>query len=564
MDHHIDYDRHLLRDVIITLLFFDERIDPSKFSLSTILSFGSDLVFNHELLCLIIEKGYVDIVFSANDRSSVFSGEILTFLLQNIKSFEIINAIYVYVYFLINPRGKYPLKVSVIIKQRQNIVKELFEVFRDENVNPYITIKITMLFNTLIYLEQDQLKTITALVNKNIIDVIVNKLNSNNLNLILGLSYLLKALTNKIEASNVKSSFTKNIDSLIKNVTKLIQLNKYFRNSMLVDNLIKIHINFLSKGNDSQKFYLVDIKNAADKQKSLVGTLMHLFFENVFPEESFVKSDGKMNELKSKFRADINILLFFQCLIKNNKQMKIAFKDKIELDFFCSGVNANGNFSVFEPKNFNNNMQANNNNNNNEDLEGNNINNNLNTQNNKNANAKNNNKINFFTSMNTNANNNNNTINNNNNNINLAQANSYNKNESVFSSTKFNNKIKKINNIIKNKIIIQSSEHNAFQTLVKKYRLDFIVNFYQLVSNIVEFCFYLLNDEDTDHKKTDNSNSYVFSLKELCATIGDLLKSVPHAVYHFDASDNFSKPVLDRLVQAHEALNRHIEGQGEN
>jgi len=555
MDHHIDYDNHLLRDVVITLLFFDERIDSSKFSLSTIISLGSDLVFNHDLLCLIIEKGYVDIVFSTNDRSSVFSGEILTFLLQNIKSFEIINAVYVYVYYLINPKGKYPDKVNVIIKQRQNIIKELFEVFRDENVNPNIIIKITMLFNTLIYLEQDQLKTITALVNKNIVDVIVNKLNSNNLNLILGLSYLLKALTNKIEASNVKSSFTKNIDSLIKNVTKLIQLNKYFRNSILVDNLIRIHINFLSKGNDSQKFYLMDIKNAADKQKSLVGTLMLLFFENVFPEENFVKSDAKMNELKNKFKADINILMFFQCLIKNNKQMKIAFKDKIELDFFCSGVNGNANFSAVEPKN----IPQNNNNNINEDLDANN-NNNLNTENNKNAaNTKNinNNKTNFFTGANTQA------INHNNNNMNLANINN-NKNESVFSSTKFNNKIKKINNLIKNKFIIQSSEQNAFQTLVRKFRLDFIVSFYQLLSNIVEFCFYLLNDEDTDHKKSDNSSSYVFNLKELCATLGDLIKSVPHAMFHFDANDNFSKPALDRLVQAHEALNRHIEGQGEN
>ena len=443
-----------------------------------------------------------------------------------------------YVYFLINPRGKFPQKVNFIIKQRQNIIKELFEVFRDENVNPYLIIKITMLFNTLIYLEQDQLKTITALVNKNIVDVIVNKLNSNNLNLILGLSYLLKTLTNKIEASNVKSSFTKNIDSLIKNVTKLIQLNKYFRNSILVDNVIRIHINFLSKGNDSQKFYLVDIKDAADKQKSLVGTLMNLFFDNIFPEESFVKSDGKMNDLKSKFRADINILLFFQCLIKNNKQMKLAFKDKTELDFFCCGVNANSNLSVSEPKN---NMQHNN-----EDLEGNN---NTNTQN-----AKNNNKIHVFTGMNTNANNN----------SNLNLANSNNKLLRAFSSTKFNNKIKKITSIIKNKILIQSAEHNAFYTLVKKYKLDFIVNFYQLVSNIVEFCFYLLNDEETDQKKTDSSSNYVFSLKELCATIGDLIKSVPHAVFQFDANDNFSKPALDRLVQAHEALNRHIEGQGEN
>ena len=89
MENHIDYDRYLLRDVIITLLFFDDRIDPSKFSLSTILSFGSDLVFNHDLLCLIIEKGYVDIVFSNNDRSSIFSGEILTFYCRILKALKL-------------------------------------------------------------------------------------------------------------------------------------------------------------------------------------------------------------------------------------------------------------------------------------------------------------------------------------------------------------------------------------------------------------------------------------------------------------------------------------------
>ncbi len=409
-----------------------------------------------------------------------------------------------------------------------------------------------MLFTTLVYLEQDPLKSITALVNKNIVDVIVNKLNSNNLNLLLALSYLLKALTIKIDQSNIKSSFTKNIDSLIKNVNKLIQMNKYFKNSMLVDNFIIIHHNFLSKGSDSQKFYLTDIKNAADKQNCLVGTLMHMYFDNVFPEENFVKNDVKMNELISKFKTDINIMSFFMCIIKGNKAIKLMFKDKNELDFFCNGVNANSNnqFSVGEAKNI---MQPNNNNN--EYLEGNN-NNNMKTQNNNNKNAKNN-KANFFTGVNTDANNDTKNFNNN---LNLGA-----QNDSAFTLTKFNNKIKKLNNIIKIKILIQSSEQTAFQNLVKKYRLDFIVFFYHMLSMTVEFCFFLLNDDETEHKRSDNSNSsYVFILKELCMTIEDLLKSVPHGLNFNFENDHVSKAILDKLVQTHDALNKHIEGQGEN
>jgi len=508
-NHHISYDTYLLREILIDVLFFDNKIDIGKFSLSSILSFGNDLLLNHELLCLIIERGYIDVVFSTNERMAVFSGEILSFLLQSIKSFEIINAIQNYFYDLI--LNKDQRKISVIAKQRQNIIKELFEVFRDENINPYIIIKISKIFNSLIYLDPDQLKTITALINKNIVDVIVYKLNTNNLNLILGLTALLKSLTNKIEASNIKSSFTKNIDLLIKNVTKLIQLNGYYRNCVLLENLITIHINFVVKGNDNQKFYLMDIKNSTDKQKCLVGTLMNLFFDNLLAEDNFVKNETKMAELKEKFEVDIKILTFFQCLIKNYKQMKSMFKDKNELDFFCSGVNG----IIITPNNYQQEVII--------------------TQNNRKGSNTNNNMNN--------------------------SANNLKKNENPIAPTKFNNKMRKLNNIIKNKIIVQSAESSAFAVLINKYSFPFVVSFYRFVSNIVEFCFYLLNEEEVDIKKNENVGSHIFCLRELSGTIGDLLKSVPHANNSTANHNANSKAALDRLVQAHEALNRHLEAE---
>jgi len=515
---------------VISLLFFDDKIDLTKFSLSGIMTYCNELIFNHELLCLIIEKGFMDIIFSTNEGVNVFSGEILSFLLQNFRSYEMMHSIQIYFCQLIHSKDQ--KKISVINKQRQNLIKELFDVFCEENINPYIIIKITKVFNSLIYLENDQLKTITALINKNIVDVILNKLNSNNLNLILSLTTLLKSLTNKIEASNIKSSFTKNIDNLIKNVTKLIQLNKYFHNRVLVDKLITIHINFVAKGNDNQKFYLIDIKNSEDKQKSLVGTLINVFFDNVISEENFVMNKNKLDELSEKFRADIKILSFFQCLIKNYKPMKNAFKDKMELDFFCYGKNESD-LKKTDQK-----------------LSSDNLNNevNINNRNKKNPSVilisgynQNENRINTS------------------NNINYVS----NKKVENVPHSKFNDKINKISSIIKNKIIIQSSENNAFFTLINKFSFEFIVDFYRFVSNIVEFCFYLLNEDDIDNIKKDNNNSYINCLKDLSSNIGDLIKSVPHANNSVANQNPTSKVSLDRLVQAHEALNRLIEGQAD-
>lgn len=511
MNHNINYDHKCLKEIILTCLFFDDRIDLSNFSLSTILGFGSDIVLNHELICVIIERGYIDMIFSNADKTSCFSGEILSFLLTNFKSYELIHALQLYLYDLI--RKKEQKKILAITKQRQNIIKELYEVFRDENISPYIIIEITNLFTSLIYIETDHLKAITALINKNIVDVLVNKIKSNNLNLILSLTTLLKALTNKIEEGNIKSSFTKNIDNLISNTTAIIKNNKYYRSGKLIDNILTIHINFVAKNSDNQKFYLQELKKKINnKEDSLLYTLVHLFFDNLISEEYFAKTKEKMRDLKERLQIDIRILMLFKSLIKLNKAMKYTFKEKTELDFFCSGMNVKNLF---------------NNNNSKKDF------------------------ISDNRKDNTNALININNINNN--------------TAALYSSTdQFNSKVKLITKVLKDKILIQSNDANAFQTLVKKFGFEFLLSFYDFLGNMIEFCFHLLNEDENDIKKIDSNSPYIFNLRELSQTINELITQVPYNNYYEIISDYNKKIIFDRLVQANQALNKCIDGTGDN
>ena len=130
-----------------------------------------------------------------------------------------------------------------------------------------------------------------------------------------------------------------------------------------------------------------------------------------------------------------------------------------------------------------------------------------------------------------------------------------------FNDSTFKDKITKLNEMIKSKIL-SISGGDTFQSLINKFTFKFIVQFYVFLSTIIEFCFYLLNEDDSEIKSPENElEENLNCLKDLMGNVSELIKNVQYINNAMVIKSANDKDKLDKIVPSFEALNRYLEGQ---
>jgi len=386
------------KEICIYLLVFNENIPYSNFTFEAIKA-TKNVIFNHFFLIEILKNGLIDEVCFIPNLKVSFSPNLIMFLIKEYRSYEIFEALEIYLYSLIIENGEISPniidslngipyenkmyldkaeireKIENISKIKYKLVEEILEIFQIELDNFHILSVFTKIFLELIVIESDDSKFIKTIVEKNIFEVLIVKLNINYIPLINIILQILAVLSDHFCDLQIKNLFQNSFESYACYVTKLLEHNITFQNKIKIELITSVNKNFLTHNIGIKDKHLLElllrkkinssyslhgdsnkkaksIKNINNKnnviQQSFQQTPKLSFLENLIyryllpsykSKLSIINNKEKIYEINEKFlEIDSEIFAFFILLIRDtniiNTDLSLFYQGSHHINFF--------------------------------------------------------------------------------------------------------------------------------------------------------------------------------------------------------------------------------------